>query len=107
MERGGGRGWLGGEDLSRHGEQPRADLELATFCRRQGHIETHLVLNGDEIDHASGRDRVFAFGDRENRVSPGCGEYLAKAAGLRPSDEQHMQPGEPFATAQAATRHGT
>src|SRR5437016_10212951 len=92
-------------DFARDSEKARADFQVARFGGGRRNVETHLVLDHHEIDHAAELERFFRFGDGEQGLAPGGSQYSGEAAALAPADEEDVQPGDRVARPELAHAH--
>src|SRR2546422_903236 len=89
------------DHFARYREKPCSYLEGAALSLRQRDVEAHLVIDGNEIDHAAVRQGVFGFRYGKNRL-PFCNrENLCEPGALRLADEKHLYSRDRLAAAHA------
>src|SRR5712671_2385680 len=77
-------------DFARDSEQARADFQVVRFGGGRN-VETHFVLDDDEIDHAAELERLLRRGDREQGLPLGRSQDFGQAAPVDAADEKHVQ----------------
>src|SRR6266545_1602531 len=92
-------------DFARDSEQARADFQVARFGRGRRYVETDLVLDHDEIDHAAELEPIFGLGDREQGPALGCSQDFGQAAAVGAPDEKYVQARDRVARPEPAHPH--
>src|SRR5882672_5815948 len=92
-------------DFARDSEQARADFQVVRFGRGRRNVETHFVLDDDEIDHAAELEPLLRLGDREQGLSLGCSQDFGQAASVDAADEQDVQARDRVARPEPAHEH--